>query len=160
MLPERSFGFPTRLPVVLGALSTALIFYLSTKLVIINQSYAIYAGVIGGALAAGLRSGQWANGLETGFKSGILALPFMLVLFVLHDLILTAKYDITLIEGMAPPRDFFSKLLLYTIHEAILAFYVIGLFPLGGLLGGVLGWLLNQGANSMKCEYDDMRARR
>jgi hypothetical protein len=160
MLPERSFVPSPRSSLVLGALATALLFYLSAKLIVVNQSYAIYAGIVGGTLAAGLRNGQWANGLEAGFKAGVLALPLMLVLFVLHDLILTAKYDIVLIREMAPPQDLLSKILLYTIHEAILAFYVIGLFPLGGLVGGVLGWLLNQGASGMKSAYENRNARR
>ena len=140
-LPRRS----TYWPVIFGALSTALVFYLSMKLVVISRSYAIYAGVIGGTLAAIFQSEQWTHGLETGFKSGIIALPFSLFLFVCHDLILTAKYDIVLITEMAPPRDFLSKILLYSIHESILSFYTIGLFPLGGIFGGLLGWLLNRG---------------
>ena len=128
--------------VVVGGTLMVLWYVLSNRLLLISQSYTIYAGAIGGFVAAVLFEERWDDGLESSFVAGLVAVPAAIGLLTVYDIVLTSRYDITLTnlhQLAAPPETLLSKVLVYGAYEVILGFYPLVLFLVGGMMGGVVG---------------------
>ena len=128
--------------ILVGATLMTLWYVLSHRLLLISQSYTIYAGIIGGFVAAVLFEERWDDGLESGFVAGLVALPVAIGLLTTYDIVLTSRYDITLTNLnrlAAPPETVLSKIFVYGAYEVVLGFYPLILFVVGGMIGGVVG---------------------
>lgn len=132
-------------PILAGAVTMTAWFVLSSRLLLLSQSYTVYSGLSGGAVTGLCIAGRWDDGLESGFVSGLLATPATVALLVAYDIALTEKYDIWLVntgDYSAAPQTLYGKLFLYGTYEALLGFYPFIVFLVGGIIGGLGGSLL------------------
>lgn|GEM_PF-5125732 len=143
--------------ILVGGAVIVLWYVLSSRLLLISQSYSVYAGVLGGFLAAALFETRWDDGLESGFAAGLAAVPVAVACLVVYDIVLTSRYDVTLTDlGLAaPPETLLSKLFVYGVYEAIFGLYPLLIFVVGGMVGGVVGGKLGGVVRSWYGERED-----
>jgi len=128
--------------ILVGSILMTLWYVLSSRLLLISQSYTIYAGAVGGFVAAVLFEERWDDGLESGFVAGLVAAPLTVSLLVAYDIVITSRYDIqiTNIGRMsARPESLLSKVFVYGTYEAVFGLFPLVLFLVGGIAGGLGG---------------------
>lgn len=126
-------------PELAGGVVLVVVSFAVGKLGLFPSVALVAGGFLGGAVA-GMLTSRGDAGYLRGILAAVVAAPALLTLYVVDDLVLSARYDVVLTTLGRSPDTLPSAIFVYTIYESLAILLPIGVGLITGLIGGIVGF--------------------
>jgi hypothetical protein len=123
--------------ILLGATLMALVAYLVVRLTLVGRSVVVGYGLLGGAVV-GLAEERVDRALANAAVTVAVAFVLQVALFVVDDLVVTARYDVAIPPAALSPETLSSQLLVFAAFETYVAILVVVPGAFGALLAAAV----------------------